>query len=397
MSIDYDIIVVGAGPGGSNAAAVALGAGLRVAQIERHRFPRVKPCAGALTIKACDALRLDLEPSLRVVATAFEFNVWGSRVNRFSHQTPVLKMVLRPEFDNLLVEQNKRFDTFSFFDGERVMRLDYDGGVFRVETDKGARTCRQLVGADGAYSFVNRVFGISQPKASAVAVEVNLYREAATVEKPLLPCFDFGAVERGYGWVFPKDNHWSVGLYSFAKGVKDFRARLAAYIAAKGFSVAGDALESFEAHKIPVGGYRLRVPDAPVYLVGDAGGFADALTGEGIYHALESGRLAGETLCEVARGRGTHRAYYRRLWKNVLPDTFLTYQFSKKFYGNISKAIRILENPLVWRPFVQGYAEGATFARSLLGGGRFLTKSIIGRQLKHERRRDQATPLEARR
>lgn len=388
MNREYDIIVVGAGPGGSNAAAVALRGGLSVAQIERHAFPRVKPCAGAMTIKACNALRLDLEPSLRVVSNAFEFNVWGSRTNRFSHQTPVMKMVLRPEFDNQLVEQNKRCDAFSFFDDERVAGIRYEGGLFHVETEKRRLVSRQLVGADGAYSFVNRVFGISQPKASAVAVEVNLYRERARLAAPVLPCFDFGAVERGYGWVFPKDDHWSVGLYSFAKGIKDFRTRLADYITAKGFSVEGDALESFAAHKIPVGGYRLEVPRAPVYLIGDAAGFADALTGEGIYHALESGRLAGETLCQVARGEGSHRKYYRRLWQTVLPDTFLTYQFSRKFYRHMDKAIRVLEHPLVWRPFVEGYAGGATFTGSIARGGLYLTKSLLARQLKHERLRD---------
>lgn len=395
MSDVHDIIVVGAGPGGSNAAAVALRAGLSVAQVERRAFPRVKPCAGALTMKACRSLQLDLQPALRVVSTAFEFNVWGARANRFTHQTPILKMVLRPEFDNLLVEQNKRFEAFAFYDGEGVRGIDYDGEVFRVETTRRMLLSRQLVGADGAYSFVNRVFGISRPKAHAVAVEINLYRDGAKLERELLPCFDFGAVARGYGWVFPKDTHWSVGLYSLERGIKDWRARLASYVAAKGFRVEGDALASFAAHQIPVGGYRLRVPDAPVYLVGDAAGFADALTGEGIYHALESGRLAGETLSEAARNprRGAHRKYYRRLWKRVLPDTFLTYRFSKKFYSNVGRSIGILENPLVWRPLVQGYADGATFTQSLARGGLYLAKSIARRQLKHERFNDEMSPL----
>jgi flavin-dependent dehydrogenase len=115
---------------------------------------------------------------------------------------------------------------------------------------------------------------------------------------------------------------------------------------------------------------------APVYVVGDAGGFADALSGEGIYHALESGRLAGLTAVEHAHGQGTYRRYYRRLWRSVLPDTLLTYVLSRFFYQHIAGSVRVLQHPLVWRPFVEGYAAGATLAQSLALGGYFQLSSL---------------------
>jgi flavin-dependent dehydrogenase len=83
---DFDLIVVGAGPGGSNAASVALDAGLRVAQIDSARFPRVKPCAGGVTLKAAGALRYALDPSVCRSFDAIEFNLWGKRRNRFTHR-----------------------------------------------------------------------------------------------------------------------------------------------------------------------------------------------------------------------------------------------------------------------------------------------------------------------
>lgn len=381
MEAEFDLIVVGAGPGGSNAAAVALRSGLRVAQVEKYRFPRVKPCAGALSVKACRSLQLKLAPSVRYVSTAIEFNVWERRTNRFTYSTPLVQMVLRPEFDNMLVEQNLRFDAFKFFDDEPVLGLEYDG-LFRVRTKNRVLTGRQLVGADGAYSLVNRVFKISNPAGFATAVEVNLDSRSAEPRGPVVPCVDFAAVEKGYGWVFPKDGYWSVGLYTLARGIKDLRHRLADYIRAKGFEVEGDPLASFVAHKLPVGGFDVSVPDAPVYLVGDAGGFADAITGEGIYHALESGRLAGETVCEVHKGRGSHRRYYRRLRKSVLADTYLSYQLARAFYYKADNAVRILESPLIWRPFVEGYARGATLLKIVACSGIFYLKSVIGRRSK---------------
>lgn len=199
MDAEFDVIVAGAGPGGSNAAAVALRAGLRVAQVEKYPFPRVKPCAGALSVKACRSLKLELDPSVRYASTAIEFNVWERRVNRFSYKTPLVKMVVRPEFDNMLVQQNLRFDNFKFFDDEAVVDIKYDG-VFHVQTKDRVLTAKQLIGADGAYSLVNRIFKISKPEAYAVAVEVVLERPDADLPDSVLPCVDFGAIEKGYGW-----------------------------------------------------------------------------------------------------------------------------------------------------------------------------------------------------
>ena len=379
MEADFDLAVIGAGPGGSNAAAAALRGGLRVVQIDRSRFPRIKPCAGALTERACRSLLLELEPSLRREFESFEFNLWTGDRSAFRHRSRLLALVLRPELDNRMVEENRRHDDFVFLSDEPVKGIDWRDGVFAVRTARSALSARQLVGADGAYSLVNRTFGISRPRGRATAVEVNIYRDAIEGDAVGLPCFDFGAVEYGYGWVFPKDDHLSVGLYTLAHGLKDLRRRLAAYVEAKGLRVRGDPLASFEAHLIPVGGYRLRVPAAPVYLVGDAGGFADALTGEGIYHALESGRLAGTTAVEVARGTATHRRYYRRLWRRVLSDTFVSYWLAQPFYRRLRRSLRCVRSPLVWRPLVHGFGRGATLTECIAFGGLYLVQSSLGR------------------
>ncbi len=360
----FDLLVVGAGPAGSNAAALALGSGLTVAQLEKYPFPRNKPCAGGITRKGLNSLQLNLEPSLRRAFPDFRFNLWNRHGNRFLHRELLLHMVVRPEFDNDLVRQNSRHPHFFFFDGEPVRRIEYRE-TFQVETTVRRLEARQLIGADGAYSLVNRHFDISRPKAWATAVEVNLDRRRARCGDEVPPCFDWGLIERGYGWVFPKDDHWSVGIYTLQRGLREIREQLEGYIRTR-FRVDGDPLDTFEAYQIPVGGYRLRPPSAPVYLVGDAGGFADAITGEGIYHALESGRLAGLTAVEARRGACSHLRYYRRLWKAVLPDTCLSYRLARRVYGNLERSLRLLQNPLIWRPLVEGFAQGATLSQSIL-------------------------------
>jgi geranylgeranyl reductase family protein len=375
----FDVIVVGAGPGGSNAAAAAIERGLSVAQIEAQRFPRVKPCAGGVTMKAAHALRGQFATPVRGTFSAAELTVWGEPSNRFHHRSHLLQMVARPEFDNLLVRQNQMKPGFTFFDGEPVTEIGFSDSLFRVTTPERRLTARQLIAADGAYSRVNRRFHIARPRAVAAAIEFALPATSARGMGAAVPCLDFGVVPRGYGWVFPKDDHCSVGLFTFEKGLKDLRRRLIDYATAKDFRVPVTPPPPFEAHQLPVGGYRLTVPAAPVYLVGDAGGFGDALTGEGIYHALESGYLAGRVAAEVARGRATHARYYDDLWLTVLSDTFITYHLARHFYRDPRRGVRLFENPLFWRPFVLGYAEGATVRKILTRGGVYLVRSLFQR------------------
>lgn len=382
---EFDVIVVGAGPGGSSAAAAALAGGLRVAQVEKAQFPRVKPCAGGLTMKTYKALRLDYAPWVRATLRSIDFNLWGGDGHRFTHRLrPVVGLVVRPEFDNALARQNLAAPGFELFSGERVVEATYDG-AFAVRT--AARTLRaaQLIAADGAYSTVNRAFHVGHPRASAVAIEVNIGRDELRVLSDPPMCFDFGAVESGYGWVFPKDDHLSVGLYTYRWGLKGLRERLLGYIAAKGLTPRETSALRFDAHQVPVGGYRLSRTALPLYIVGDAGGFADALTGEGIYHAVESGRIAGETAASVHRGEPRGAALYRRrLWRSVLPDTLLTYHLSRIFYRHMRAGTRALAAPGVWRALIEGYADAATFTASAGRAPEYIVRSLIHRSLGYE-------------
>ena len=386
MDDEFDLIVVGAGPGGSNAAAVALASGLRVAQVDKASFPRVKPCAGGLTMKTCRAMRLEYAPWVRATWRSVDFNFWGGQGNRFSHRRrPVVALVLRPEFDNALVRQNLATRGFELFSGEKVVAASYDRG-FTVGTRTRTLRAPQLVAADGAYSTINRLFRIAHPRARAVAIEVNIARDDLLVESEPPMCFDFGAVDAGYGWVFPKDDQLSVGLYTYGWGLKGLRERLLGYITAKGLTPRDTEALRFDAHQVPVGGYRLARSNLPLYVVGDAGGFADALTGEGIYHAVESGRLAGEAAVAVHCGAPDGAARYRRrLRRSVLPDTFLTYQASRVFYRHPRAGTRALASPGVWRALIEGYADAATFTASVARAPEYIARTLVRRSLRYER------------
>lgn len=371
----FDVIIIGAGPGGSVAANVALKGGMSVLQIEKGRLPRAKPCAGGLTVKSRNLIPREARPRIVRTAAAFSFSTSNGPQLHFKHLDPVLRFVKRPEFDAALVEGNRAFPAFRFLQGTTAASVGFSG-LFEIEAGQEVFRGRQLIGSDGAYSVVNRTFGISRPKGRATGIEISLPKSQATVSRLLAPCFDFGTVDQGYGWVFPKDDHWSIGLYTLAGQVRGLKERLRDYVAEKGFQCHRDPLETVEAFRYGVGGYRLTPPDCPVYLVGDAGGFAEAITGEGIYYAMESGRLAAETALGVQAGTRQHRSYYRALWSSVLLDTFLSWQAAKVFYSNPGRWLKLLRLPPLWRPLVQGYSEGATLSRSLILGGYYTARSL---------------------
>jgi len=297
-------------------------------------------------------------------------------MNRIFHRHTVVSFVVRPEFDNYLVEQNRLEPGFTFLDNEPVRSVSYDGRTFQVVTSRRTISGRQLIGADGANGMVNRTFRVSKVRL-AYALEVNLTHSLAETKRELRPSIDLCVLKQGYGWVFPKDDQWSVGLYTLATGIPRLKTLLVEYLRLKGMTVRGDPLATFEAHPIPIGGYRLNIPNIPVYVVGDAGGFADAILGEGIFYALESGRLAGLTAVSVAQDHGSHRDYYSALRRRILPDTFLTYWFAKLLiYGDYQGLGWRISKRVVQRILLQSYVEGCTFTQALLRAGIYIPKSF---------------------
>ena len=361
MEASFDLAVVGAGPGGCAAVAAAAAGGLSVVWLERGRHPRQKPCAGGLTVKALGVLPPGIEDTWRATFPDVEFGYRGGAGAGFGTSTRFLATVHRPEFDAALARRAAEAPGVELREGTKVREVHREGEGFRLETSAGDVVARQLVAADGANGVCRRL-GLARPAARAVALEVDVPLESGWRARPRTPAFDFGVVPRGYGWVFPKDGHATVGIYSLAHPLREARDVLFSYLASKGYAAPDGGLPLVQAHTLPVGGVAPRRPDLPAYPVGDAAGVADALLGEGIFHALESGRLAGETAVRVARGEAAPAEYGRRLAERVLPDTRVTWWTARLVYAFPRLALWLLVRAGVARPFVQGYGEGATFA-----------------------------------
>ncbi len=173
--------------------------------------------------------------------------------------------------------------------------------------------------------------------------------------------FDFGSVRQGYGWVFPKGDHLNVGLgvYNDTGHEKLDRPRLEAYIRQR----FGEAhAEHVTGQYLGFGAEAAPAAEERVFLVGDAGGFADALTGEGIHGAIASGQAAAAAIDgELRRGKRAQAAF-GSLTTQLRRDLQLSTSGSRWFYGNLDVGYRALTAPVFRSAVINAYANGTKIA-----------------------------------
>jgi len=151
--MDYDVIVVGAGPGGSAAAFELARSGARVALIEQQRLPRYKPCGGCLSLKIDRFLEPDFHTLVEKTVYGACFTFEGVEDFRAATDRPIAYMVMRDRFDLFLAEKARAAGA-DLRAGERALEAVEEED--RVRTKHGELSARYLIGADGAGGIVGR-------------------------------------------------------------------------------------------------------------------------------------------------------------------------------------------------------------------------------------------------
>ncbi len=333
----FDAIVVGAGPAGSTAARVLAAGGARVCLLERARFPRNKPCGGGITTRA-----LSRFPWLGVALPRIATH-WVSRLfleaGSLNHVVltsgrPAVLLVRRYEFDELLARLAAEAGA-ELCEEAWVSQAEADGERVAVRTRDGrAFTGRYLVAADGVNGIMTRRLGL-HPGWDGEAVALDMMEEApearlrATDPATLWVSYGHGGTD-GYGYVFPKEGHVNVGVGCLLSYFKEQVARspyevqrgFVNDLVARGVLQGASAREHFTPCHIPVGGPIARTAAGRVLVAGDAGGFVNAYTAEGIYYAMVTGDLAAGAILAALRADGAdHREAarcYVRAWKREI-------------------------------------------------------------------------------
>jgi len=150
---DYDVIVVGAGPAGSTAARALAQGGARVCLVDKARFPRPKPCGGALSPRTIRHLPHGFEKIVRTHVRRAVFTFRSGRPFEIVSATPMGYMVCREEFD-VWLKAGAEEAGVSVREGVPVRAIEETGAGITVRAGGEALSAPTLIGADGANSLV---------------------------------------------------------------------------------------------------------------------------------------------------------------------------------------------------------------------------------------------------
>ena len=379
---DADVIVVGAGPGGSAAAHALAQAGLDVLLLEKTSFPREKVCGDGLTpraVKSLVQLGIDTDEGfirnrgLRIIGGGMRLELpWPELATYPDHG------LVRPrlDFDELLVRHAQKA-------GARLQEqttvtgpvLDAAGRVVgvtaRVGLERAERSYRAplVIAADGSSARLALSLGIAKRDDRPMGVAVRRYFESPRHDDDMLESWlelrgEDGSLLPGYGWVFGVgDGTSNVGLgilnTTNAWQKTDYKDLLARWTGGMPAAWQFDDVHAtgpVRGGALPMGFNRTPHYSRGVLLVGDAGGAVNPFNGEGIAYAMESGLLAAEVAVQaLARPAGPSRERALELY----PQTM------KARYGGYYTLGRVFVH-LIGNPHVMAVATRHGLPRPLL-------------------------------
>ncbi|AYF30321.1 FAD-dependent oxidoreductase [Micromonospora tulbaghiae] len=336
---DADVIVVGAGPGGSATAYHLARHGVRVLLLEKTEFPREKVCGDGLTPRAVRQLvRMGVDTSpeagwlhnkgLRVIGGGVRLELDWPDLASFPNYGLVRT---RLDFDDLLAQRavaaGAKLQTSVNVLGPVLGADDRVIGVqAEVGPDKEPATFHAplVVAADGVSGRFPLALGLAKREDRPIGVAVRrYYRSPAKHDDDYLESWlelrakGNDALLPGYGWIFGLgDGRVNVGLgvlnSSSAFGKTNYRKLLTDWLANTpedwGMTDESNAEGPILGAALPMGFNRVPHYTRGVLLVGDSGGMVNPFNGEGIAYAMESGEMAAEVVVQaLARPAGAER------------------------------------------------------------------------------------------
>ena len=296
----YDLLIVGGGPSGSSAGRLAGQKGLKTLLIEKETFPRYKPCGGALSEQALSCLNFPLPESIRereVFGLRMHFK--GSVIENYK-KSRMATMVTRSTLDSYLLEKGKEAG-IEVKTGEKVLDYREKDSFVEVYTNEQIYRAKFVIIGEGSQGKLkSKIRKIDAKDEYGICIVTEVEEENEKIDKYMPRAIEihFDVMEMGYGWVFPHDNYYSVGIGAFANTLSDPKRVMREFLKKNGFN----GNYRLRGHIIPAGGIKRNVIGSRVVLIGDAAGFVDPFAGEGIAYAIRSGQIAVEVIDGILRG-----------------------------------------------------------------------------------------------
>ncbi len=361
----YDVIVVGGGPAGAITARDCARAGLKTLILEKEILPRCKPCAGGVTTAAAGLLGT-LIPDHIIEARCTSFrSFYKSKSMAVRKDDEFMVVVARDAFDFWLVNEAVKAGA-DLKQEQKAVSYDIEAGGVTVRTETDVYTGKLLVGADGVQSIIaKKVRDPFSKRDLAFCFCADIPVCERYVRRPAEIEIHYGPLPMSYSWIFPKKNKAAVGAGGWISEIADMKIVMNNLM-----STANITSKEIKRHSIPLGGYRRPAAGERTILVGDAAGYADPLTGEGIRYAVASGRLAAAAASYLIKkgsnlSRQSLMLYERNCYKSFgadlsaalliarcfcnIPETIFRIYFNSRV--PFEKSLEILQGRLSYRQY----------------------------------------------
>lgn len=379
---DFDLLIIGAGPAGSFAAELLAKGGAKVALFDGRPEGEPKACGGGVTAKALKAWPHLLNAVGRTVTELDLYSPSSKRLHLTLDEP--FAIYSRIAFDCYLRDRARDAGAHVIAEKISARKTKRIDNGWRVLSDTGSDwTGAFLIGADGANSGIAKMLaGPLPPSDMEVAFG---YRAPLPANGVASTAVAFLPGWVGYAWAFPRPDHISFGIATTQDAFKHeplddllWQFMIGYYSNQKKFWQNGDNTPErsrIEEHlRATAERYAARIPGLAATswdtrkvsgddwaLLGDAAGFADPVTGEGIYYALRSAELFAEAYLS-----GEPLSYEKRWRKDFGAELRRAAQMRPRFYGNFWGA-----------PFTERMIE---FARGHRGLKRVLGDLVAGEQ-----------------
>lgn len=332
----FDVIIIGAGPAGSTAAKFIAEAGFKVILLDKAIFPRNKLCGGALTKRIIERFPYIANNLQNFVnSEIYGGKIYSPSLKYFAEiesEKPLGYMVLREEFDYKLVELAIEAGA-EFRDNSQINEVIFSKEGVKLILQSGIEIfSKVIIGADGVTSLIAKKSGLN-PRWKPDQVGLCILKEFE-IHNNLKDNFQHTkfAVHihigfeniYGYAWTFFKKDRINIGLGCLLSRKRhNLKQLYQQYVdlLKKQEMIPDLKIEDLKGALIP-----LKLPLKKTYgnnviLVGDAAGFVNSLSGEGLYYTMSSGEIAAKTCIEILKkGNPFTEKYLKRYQKMWMKD-----------------------------------------------------------------------------
>lgn len=308
----FNTIIVGGGPAGITCGYILTKNNTNCLVIDRAEFPREKLCGGGLTPKAHKLLQSIFNDIVYDYHSVNNFEVYfDNKLLSTYHLYTETRTVNRREFDYALYQEYIKIGG-QIRQGKPVKIEELNDKIFINLADGECFSCDYLVGADGANSFVRNYL---QPSRSKGIVCLETSTNDKSIEN--IQVFFNRELVEGFAYIFPNKEGTVVGCGYKNTDIEYFRKYLTENKIEAQRKIKGAYIPMFDKIDYP---FRDNI-----ILIGDAGGYADSISGEGLYYAFKTGENAAQAIINKS-------SFYTKN-ENVIRKIHKTSKCSKIFFN----------------------------------------------------------------